>query len=261
MKKKNPCNTLQKSVDNAFQKGGIRVAVALISNISIYKALIVQNPRPVVIGGCAIDATEYYISTVKCRINKMHEPCVHLKASKREDGRVTLHHLIFDLSQSNASYAIYTAAPLDRNYYGRPLTLRHIKFICRKENEGSMCALKSIVHSALSPLYMSNVKFYNLNVSSLVYLGYADSNFVDWKSGKAYSLECNGNSEISLPLVATHTTMENITGKHLEWPEEEVPVVLNVQKYNNLRLPGLPGRNLTEAIYGVLQEKSTLIRR
>ena len=124
-----------------------------------------------------------------------------------------------------------------------------------------MCALKSIVHSALSPLYMSNVKFYNLNVSSLVYLGYADSNFVDWKSGKAYSLECNGNSEISLPLVATHTTMENITGKHLEWPEEEVPVVLNVQKYNNLRLPGLPGRNLTEAIYGVLQEKSTLIRR
>ena len=123
-----------------------------------------------------------------------------------------------------------------------------------------MCALKSIVHSALSPLYMSNVKFYNLNVSSLVHLGYADSNFVDWKSGKAYSLECNGNSEISLPLVATHTTMENITGKHLEWAEVEVPVVLNVQKYKNLRLPGVPGRNLTETIYGVLQERSALRR-
>ena len=106
---------------------------------------------------------------------------------------------------------------------------------------------------------MSNVKFYNLNVSSLVYLGYADSNFVDWKSGKAYSLECI-NSEISLPLVATHTTMENITGKHLEWLEVEVPVVLNVQKYKNLRLPGVPGRNLTETIYGVLQERSALRR-
>ncbi len=256
-KKLNPCSTLQRAIDNAFQMRGIRATVALASNVTIFKPIIIQLPQQINIGGRIINRNKYFVSTLKCDIKSLHDSCIYLKASKREDGKVTLHHIIFDLSQSKGSYAIYASSSPDQNYYGRPLTLRKVKFICHKNQGGGMCLFKSIIHLELSPLYMSNIHFYNLNVSSLIYLGYSDSNFVPWKNGQTYTLECNGNSEVRLPLVATHTTMESVIGKPLEWLEEGIPIVLKKRRSDSIMTSA---KNLTGTIHGIIQEKNTLIR-
>ena len=77
--------------------------------------------------------------------------------------------------------------------------------------------------------------------------------------GQTYTLECSQNDEVQLPILSFHTIIKNVTGEHITWTEEGIPIVLKTHSKDKWKSFSSI-TNLTSNIYGIRQTTPNLKR-